>query len=80
MIHRKTKGEVEITVIKRAIPSDANLMPAHQTGQRIGIEGFSEKGEVISLLPQVGQICTKSAEGHIREGEKVAKNDAEPLT
>ncbi len=54
MIHRKTEGEVKIAVIKRAIPSDADLMPAHQTGQRIWIEGFSEKSEVISLLPQLG--------------------------
>ncbi len=54
MIDRKAEGEVEVAVIKRAIPSDADLMPAHQTGQRIWIKGFSEKREVISLLPQVG--------------------------
>jgi antitoxin (DNA-binding transcriptional repressor) of toxin-antitoxin stability system len=54
MIDRKAEGEVEVTVIKRAIPSDADLVPAHQTGQRIWIEGFSEEIEVISLLPQLG--------------------------
>ena len=63
MIDRKAKGEVEITVVKRAIPSDADLMPAHQTGQCIWIKGFSEKSEVISLLPQVGQMCSKSSRG-----------------
>ena len=54
MIDRKAEGEVEVTVIKRAIPSDADLVPAHQTGQRIWVEGFSEEIEVISLLPQLG--------------------------
>ena len=54
MIHRKAKGKVKVAVIKRAIPSDADLIPAHQAGERIWIKGFSEKREVISLLPQVG--------------------------
>jgi hypothetical protein len=54
MIHRKAKGEVKVAVIKRAIPSDTDLIPAHQAGERIWIKGFSEKSEVISLLPQVG--------------------------
>jgi antitoxin (DNA-binding transcriptional repressor) of toxin-antitoxin stability system len=54
MIDREAEGEVEVTVIKRAIPSDADLIPAHQAGERIWIKGFSEKSEVISLLPQVG--------------------------
>ena len=54
MIDRKAEGEVEVTVIKRAIPSDADLVPAHQTGQRTWIEGFSEEIEVIFLLPRVG--------------------------
>jgi len=54
MIDWKAEGEVEVTVIKRPVPSDADLMPAHQTRQRIWIEGFSEEIEVISLLPQLG--------------------------
>ena len=44
MIDRKAEGEVEVTVIKRAIPSDADLVPAHQTGQRTWIEGFISRG------------------------------------
>jgi hypothetical protein len=80
MIHRKTEGEVEITVIKRAVPSDADLMPAHQTRQRIWIEGFSEKSEVISLLPQVGQMCSESSQWHIGDGEKLGEADAEAFT
>jgi len=80
MIDRKTEGKVEITVIKRAVPPDADLIPAHQTGQRIRIEGFSEESEVISLLPQMGQLCSKSAQGHIRDGEKLGKTEAEAFT
>ncbi len=76
MIDWKAEGEVEVAVVKRAIPSDADLMPAHQTGQRIWIKGFSEKSEVISLLPQVGQMCSKSSQGHIRDGEKTGEGDA----
>jgi hypothetical protein len=76
MIDRKAEGKVEVTVIKRAVPPDAYLVPAHQTGQRIRIKGFSEKREVMSLLPQVGEMCSKSPQWHIRDSEKVSKGDA----
>ena len=79
MIDRKAEGEVEVTVIKRAVPPDADLMPAHQSGQRIWIERFSEKSQVISLLPQVGQMCSKSSQWHIGDGEKMGETDAEAL-
>jgi hypothetical protein len=77
MIHRKAKGEVKVAVIKRTLPSDADLMSAHQTGQRIWIEGFSEKSEVISLFPQVVQMYSESSQRHIRDGEKLGETDAE---
>jgi hypothetical protein len=75
MIDWKAEGEVEVAVIKRPVPSNADLMPAHQTRQRIWIEGFSEKSEVISLLPQVGQMYPKSAQRHIRDGEKTSEGN-----
>ena len=80
MIDRKAKGEVEVTIIKRAVPSDADLMPAHQTGQRIRIKGVPEKREVIFLLSQGGQTCSESSQWHIRNREKLGETDAEPFT
>jgi len=50
MIHGKDERQVEVAVIKSAIPSHANLMATHQSCHRPGVERFSEKLQIV-LLP-----------------------------
>jgi hypothetical protein len=38
MVHRKPKGQIKIAVIKGSIPTDADLMAAHQAIHGLGIE------------------------------------------
>ena len=80
MVHRKAKRQVEIAVIKSAIPAHVELMAAHQFRNRLGIEGFSEKSQIILLLLLPDQFCSKSSEWHIGDCEKASKSDAKTLT
>jgi hypothetical protein len=80
MIHGKAKGQVEVAVIKSAVPSHAELMAAHQPLHRMGIKRFPEKLHVIlfSLFPD--QFCPKSSQGHIGDREEVGKRNVKTLT
>jgi hypothetical protein len=80
VIHGKAKGQVEVAVIKRAIPSYAELAAAHQSVHRVGIKRFPEKLHVTLLLLFPDQICPKSSQGHIGDRQKVGKRDFKPLT
>ena len=77
MIYRESKGEVEVAVIKGSIPANADLLAAHQSPHGLGVKGFSQESQIISLLILAVQLCPKPSEGHIGDGEKTGKRDAE---
>jgi hypothetical protein len=80
VIHGKGERQVEVAVIKSAIPSHANLMATHQSCDRPGIEGFSEKLQIILLFLFQDQLCPKTSQRHIGNGEKASKSDTKALT
>jgi hypothetical protein len=80
VIHGKGKRQVEVAVIKSAIPSHANLMATHQSRDRPWVEGFSEKLQIILLILFPDQLCPKTSQRHIGNGEKASKSDAKALT
>ena len=46
----KAQSQIEVTVIKRAIPAYTELMTAHQSLHRDGIKGHMEKLQVSPFL------------------------------
>ena len=80
MIHGKGKRQVEVAVIKSAIPSHTDLMATHQSCDRPGVEGFSEKLQIILLFLFPDQFRPKTSQRHIGNGEKASKRDAKALT
>ena len=80
MIHWKSKCQIEVAVIKSAIPSHTELAAAHQPFHRVGIKRFPEKLHVTLLFLFPDKICPKSSQGHIGDREKVGKRDFKPLT
>ncbi len=79
MIYGKAEGQIEVTVIKSPIPSHAELAAAHQPVHRVGIKRFPEKLHVTLSLIFPDQVCLKSSQGHIGDGEKVSERDFKPL-
>jgi hypothetical protein len=79
VVHGKAKGQVEVTIIKRAVPSHAELAAAHQTAHRLGIKRFPEKLHVTFLLLFPDQVCPKSPQRHIGDREKPGECDLKPL-
>ena len=79
VIHGKSKCQIEVAVIKGAIPSHAELAAAHQPFYREGIKRLPEKLHVTLLLLFPDQVCPKSSQGHIGDREKVGKRDVKPL-
>jgi hypothetical protein len=61
MIDPKAEGEVEVAVIKRAVPSNADLMPAHKAAQRLRIERFPEQLKVVLFLVPSTEVCLESS-------------------
>ena len=51
MIHRKSQSKVKVAVVQPAVPVNADLMPAHQTGDIRRVEGilrrWSYEGETV---------------------------------
>jgi len=80
VIHGESERQVEVAVIKSAIPSHANLMATHQSCNRPGVEGFSEKLQIILLFLFPDQLCPKTSQRHIGNGKKTSKSDAKTLT
>jgi hypothetical protein len=80
VIHGKGKRQVEVAVIKSSIPSHANLVATHQSCDRPGVEGFSEKLQIILLFLFPDQFRPKTPQRHIGNGEKASKSDAKALT
>jgi len=78
MVHRKTKGEVEIAVIEGATPPHANLMATHQPAEGPGIKRFLKKSKVSSVLILPAELIAKPPERHIGDGEQAGEPDAEP--
>jgi hypothetical protein len=79
VIHGKAKGQIEVAVIKSAVPSYAELAAAHQPVHRVGIKRFPEKLHVTLPLIFPDQVCLKSSQGHIGDREKVGERDFKPL-
>jgi hypothetical protein len=79
VVHGEAKGQVEVAVIKRAIPSHAELAAAHQAVHRVRIKRFPKKLHVPLSLISPDQVCLKSSQRHIRDGEKVSERDFKPL-
>jgi len=80
VIHWKAKCQIEVAVIKSAIPSHAELTAAHQPFHCLGIKRFTEKPHVILLLLFPDQLCPESSQGHIGDRQKVGKHDVKTLT
>ena len=69
VVHRKAEGQVEIAVIEGPIPTDADLMAAHQPGYGLLVKGLPEEVQIILLLALPAQLRSKSPQGHISDGE-----------
>ena len=77
VVHRKAKGQVEVAVIERPIPTDADLMAAHQPRHGLLVKGLPEEVQIILLLILTAQLRSKSSQGHIGDGEKTGEIDSE---
>jgi hypothetical protein len=80
VVNGKTKGQVEVAVIEGPIPPHAELVAAHQSLNGLWIKGFSEKLQIALSLVSSIQLISKPPKRHIRDSEKVAKNETEALT
>ena len=80
MVHRKAKCQIEVAIIKSAIPAHAELMAAHQSCYGLGVKGFSEKCHIVSFLVLLVQFLSKSAQGHVGDGEEAGERDAELIS
>jgi len=80
VIHGKAKGQVEVAVIKSAIPSHTELMAAHQPFHRLWIKRFPKKLHVILFPLFPDQFGPKSSQGRIGDRQKAGKRNAKPLT
>jgi hypothetical protein len=79
VIHREAKGEIEIAVVKSAVPTDADLLPAHETLDRFGIEGVTEQLEIaLSLILSI-KFALEPSECHVGNGQQVCKLDADSV-
>jgi hypothetical protein len=77
VVHRKAEGQVEVAVIERPIPTDADLMAAHKPRYGLLVKGFPEKYPIILLLVLTAQLHPKSSQRHIGDGEKTGEGDSE---
>ncbi len=79
VVDGETKGCVEVTIVKCTIPTDCDLMPAHQPLYRKRIEGPSKQFEIILFLILPTQLFPESSQRHIGNGEKMSKPDSETV-
>jgi hypothetical protein len=77
VIHRKTKGQVKVTVVKGSIPAYADLVAAHQPRNGLGVEEFPEEFQIILFLVSSEQVLSESPQGHVGDREQSSKGDAE---
>ena len=68
VIHGDAKGEIEIAVVKSAVPTDADLLSAHETLDCFGIEGVTEQLQIaLSLILSI-QFALEPSECHVGNG------------
>ena len=79
VVHRKTKGKIKITVIKGAVPTDADLASAHQTRYCVRIKRFPEQPHVGSHLSLSDKLFSKAPQGHISDGKQMSKGNSKVL-
>jgi hypothetical protein len=79
VIHGKAKRQIEIAVIKHAVPSHAKLTAAHQPFHRVGIKRSPEKLNVTLFFLSPHQFCLKSSQGHIGDRVEVGKRNVKTL-
>jgi hypothetical protein len=79
VIHWEGKRQVEVAIIKSAIPSYANLMATHQPCDCLGIKGFPKELQIILFLLFPDQVCPKAPQRHIGDGEKAGESDPKTL-
>ena len=77
VVYREAKGQVEVAVIERSIPTDADLMAAHKPCHGLLVKGLPEKVQIILLQVLTAQFCSKPSQGHVRDGEKMGEADPE---
>ena len=77
VVNGKSKCQIEIAIIKGALPSNAKLMPTHQVLHGAWVKGLLEKLNLIPNLVSLAQFPSKSAQGHIGDRQKAREDDAE---
>ena len=75
MVHRKTQGQIEVTVKEGTLPAHAELATAHQSPVRLGVKRCSKESKVILIFVLPGELCSESSERHIRDGEEMGEDD-----
>ena len=80
MVHRKTQGQVEVTVKEGTIPAHAELSTAHESLNRPRVKRFSKELKVILLSVLPSQLRSESSQRHVRDGKKMGEFYAETLT
>ena len=79
MVHRKSQSKVEVAIVQPAVPVDADLMPAHQTGNIRRVKGVLQITLTPVGTPTTIQVLPKSTEGHIVDHMQVIEMDAKAV-
>jgi len=75
VVHGKTQGQIEVTVKEGTIPAHAELAAAHQPLNRLGVKRVSKESKVILIFVLPSELCSKSSERHIRDGEEMGEDN-----
>ena len=65
VVNCEIQGQVKIAVIESAIPTHAELMPAHKSGEGMRIEIFSQKLKILKLLVLPFEFALKSSQRYV---------------
>ena len=76
MIYGQAKGEIEITIVKGSIPTHADLVTAHQLGQGLGVKRGMKQALITLFLLLPLEICLKSPQGYIVDGQETREDDS----
>jgi hypothetical protein len=68
---RHAKRQVEIAVVKPAVPGHTDLIPAHEILNCLTVEAVCEQLHIIVVLVISLESIPETPDGHVGEGEKI---------
>ncbi len=70
---RETGRKVEITVVKGTVPSDVDLVTAHQRGESLRVKRVFQDSHVLCFFPL--EHLKESSERHVRQRNQSRETD-----